>query len=332
MIVEKSMYFKFLNKSSVFGGQEKYLEMLISSLIEKGYDVCYEGTPKLNIDNEKYNLSDDYILVINGNSSLYSSYLFLLSRKPSNCLGIIYVQHSDINDNQSSNYKIGVRYVLMSILLFFVDKIIRVSPTCFPDFFYGKKIHTIFNGVKLPDSSPRHINSKEVKLLMVGAVNNNKNQKMAIEALKYNKKYSLTIVGDGPEISRLKEYSKDIGVDDRVFWVGFTKSIEGYYNDSDFLLMLSFNEALPLVVLEAMSYGLPVISVPVGGVPKVIKNGFNGTIIDEYSSMLLSNIIDSITCDGNLYHSLSRHSIISVRDNFSLDVMTNKFIKLAKSL
>nr|WP_273542521.1 glycosyltransferase family 4 protein [Vibrio fluvialis] len=306
--------------------------MLISKLVKKGYDICYDGSPKLSIDREKYNLSDDYILVINGNSSLYRSFRFFLSRKTSKCSAVIYIQHSDINDNQSSSYKVVVRYFLIFILLFFVNKIIRVSPTCFPDFLHRKKINTILNGVELPDSQPRYIDNKKIKLLMVGAVNNNKNQRLAIETLKYNNSYTLTIVGDGAEVNNLKEYSKDIGVHDRVFWVGFTKDIEKYYNDSDFLLMLSFNEALPLVVLEAMSYGLPVISVRVGGVPTIIKDKLNGIIIDDYSSTLLSNRIDSISYDESLYHSLSKNSIISVRNNYSLDVMTEKFIKLVESL
>jgi glycosyltransferase involved in cell wall biosynthesis len=41
----------------------------------------------------------------------------------------------------------------------------------------------------------------------------------------------------------------------------------------------SYNEGLPIAILEAMAYGHPIISTPVGGIPEVVKNGVNGTLV-----------------------------------------------------
>ncbi len=50
-------------------------------------------------------------------------------------------------------------------------------------------------------------------------------------------------------------------------------------NWADVFILPSFNEGLPISILEAMSYGMPIISTPVGGISEVVKNNLNGTII-----------------------------------------------------
>ena len=59
-------------------------------------------------------------------------------------------------------------------------------------------------------------------------------------------------------------------------WVGGEKKIE-LLNWADLYILPSFNEGLPISILEAMSYGLPIISTPVGGIPEVVKG--NGVLV-----------------------------------------------------
>jgi len=62
-------------------------------------------------------------------------------------------------------------------------------------------------------------------------------------------------------------------------WVSGIKKIE-LLNDSDVFILPSYNEGLPIAILEAMSYGMPIISTNVGGIPEVIETGVNGFLVN----------------------------------------------------
>lgn len=75
-------------------------------------------------------------------------------------------------------------------------------------------------------------------------------------------------IGDG----KLQEMVKFEG------WVGGEKKLQ-LLNWADVFILPSFNEGLPISILEAMSYGHPIISTPVGGIPEVVENGCNGILV-----------------------------------------------------
>lgn len=69
-------------------------------------------------------------------------------------------------------------------------------------------------------------------------------------------------------------------------WISDAEKLE-LYQTSDLLLLPSYEEGLPYVLIEAMAYGLPIITTPVGGIPEVIKDGINGFLINpgDYESL-----------------------------------------------
>ena len=62
-------------------------------------------------------------------------------------------------------------------------------------------------------------------------------------------------------------------------WVTGDKKIE-YLNWADIYILPSYNEGLPIAILEAMSYSHPIISTPVGGIPEVVKDHQNGILVE----------------------------------------------------
>ena len=97
-------------------------------------------------------------------------------------------------------------------------------------------------------------------------------------------KVSLTIVGGGDECEKLKQLTKDLKVENKVEITGMVskENVKNYLLNSDIYVMTSLTECFPMVLLEASSCGLPLISfdVPVG--PKaIIKNGYNGYLIEN---------------------------------------------------
>lgn len=86
----------------------------------------------------------------------------------------------------------------------------------------------------------------------------------------------LLLVGDGPERSHVQHLAEELGVSDRVTFLGKQASVAELLSCSDLFLLPSEQEAFGLVALEAMACGVPVIATCVGGIPEVVTDGVNG--------------------------------------------------------
>ena len=103
----------------------------------------------------------------------------------------------------------------------------------------------------------------------------------AIQILsKYRKDFILLIIGNGPESSFLKNESKLLNIDQYVFFLGWIpKASSNIMPLFDIFVQASLWEAMSIVVLEAMSHGIPSIVTKVGENPFIIKNGINGILV-----------------------------------------------------
>ena len=78
-------------------------------------------------------------------------------------------------------------------------------------------------------------------------------------------------------------------------------------------ILPSYNEGLPISVLEAMSYSLPIISTTVGGIPEILKNGENGFIMEPGDKDAIYHAIFSLMEDKNLCGEMGRKSFEKVQ-------------------
>jgi N-acetyl-alpha-D-glucosaminyl L-malate synthase BshA len=90
----------------------------------------------------------------------------------------------------------------------------------------------------------------------------------------------LLLVGDGPERMHIRNQCEELGVCDDVIMTGKLKSPDEILSISDLFLLTSENESFGLAALEAMAYGVPVISSNTGGIPEVNQHGFSGFLSD----------------------------------------------------
>lgn len=134
-----------------------------------------------------------------------------------------------------------------------------------------------------------------LKLLHVGYFDFIKNQKMLVNALSElvrqgSHSITVTFVGDvsvpeaREEVDRLV---KSMGLENRIEFKGFCRDMRGHYESHDLLILTSKIESFPLVVLEAMRVGMPVIATNVGGLSEQVQEGVNGFLVevDDVASM-----------------------------------------------
>lgn len=107
--------------------------------------------------------------------------------------------------------------------------------------------------------------------------------------------FRLLIGGDG-EIEKVQQYIKDNKLDNVAEYIGWVSGEEKIklLNEVDVFILPSYNEGLPISVLEAMSYNLPIISTTVGGIPEILKNEYNGFLINPGDLIALESAISTL--------------------------------------
>lgn len=137
-------------------------------------------------------------------------------------------------------------------------------------------------------------NHKKTKFLSIGKLDENKNHKLLIDAffkLK-NNDLELKIIGEGPLKSFLKDYVSTLGLSHQIKFLGSKskKEVITLFHSSDVFILTSKYETFGIVLIEALSCGLPVITTLNGGVSNLIKDPKLGLISDSNPDELAMNI------------------------------------------
>lgn len=155
---------------------------------------------------------------------------------------------------------------------------------------------------------PNKNNKKNKPVVMfVGRLVKQKNISLLLDAKKQsNNDYKLLIVGDGPEMSNLKNKVQNENIAD-VEFMGFRRDVENILPKGDLFVLPSIFEGMGIALIEALACGLPVIGSDIGGTNELITPDV-GLLIDPYDTSSLSRAIDKILKDKKLYNKLKSNA------------------------
>ena len=148
-----------------------------------------------------------------------------------------------------------------------------------------EKVPMIYNGVDLNKCRPKtgYALSKPAVLLHVGRFNEQKNHKGLLDAfaliLKSHPDCCLQLIGDGELEEQTKQYANDLGIRERVSFLGSQTDIYPFLQEADIFLLPSRYEGMPMTIIEAMGTGLPIVASAVGGVPDMMTNLESGMLV-----------------------------------------------------
>ena len=123
----------------------------------------------------------------------------------------------------------------------------------------------------------------------------------------------MNIIGDGSEKQNLQNKINELNLQNKIFLCGtkLSDELEKEYLNSSIYLMTSFSESFGLVLVEAASYGLPLIAFDSAqGAKEIINNNKNGFLIPNRDKNQFAEKIDEIINNSELQKSLSENSII----------------------
>lgn len=157
--------------------------------------------------------------------------------------------------------------------------------------------------------------------LNVGRLTNDKQQILLLKIwkkLKEQKKlngWSLRIVGEGELRTVLEEYILENDLSDCVTLVSITSRIDLEYANANLFLFTSKMEGFGMVLLEAMAFGVPCISFDCHSGPRdIIKNNYNGYLIDCYDEEKYSSTIDKVINNEELLDELSKNAYKTINE------------------
>ena len=155
--------------------------------------------------------------------------------------------------------------------------------------------------------------NEKIRLLFLSRLELKKGVYIAIDTLrllnKVDNRFILTIAGSGGEEENVK---KLISNDNDIEWAGYvTNNSKHNLLDAAHIMFFPsyYPEGLPLTLLEAMMYGLPIVSRPVGGIPDIIKNIENGYLTESFKPDDYCQIINSLVNNPTQYQQMSQANI-----------------------
>jgi glycosyltransferase involved in cell wall biosynthesis len=140
-------------------------------------------------------------------------------------------------------------------------------------------------------------------ILSVGRLVPEKAQSVLLDAIaglvERGIEVSATVVGDGPDMSRLVAQCAALGLDQRVTFTGALgqDQLRGRWERADVFCLPSFDEGVPVVLMEAMACGIPVVTTRIAGIPELVDDGVNGVLVPPGRADLLAAALEALLND-----------------------------------
>lgn len=238
------------------------------------------------------------------------------------------------------------RFYLYKLLIpFFYNKAdavfsnsLHINNDLAKNFGVHKPMNVIYNPITLFPAEEIVNDNKQFDIVWIGKLVDIKNPKMLLEAIKKsNKSYNVQILGSGNLEAWLKSISPD-----NIYYRGNVNNVFDYIKQSKCLVLTSNSEGFPNVILEGMSYGLPIIAANCTSGPLEILNDNEeidispgnfkvvkfGILVNVNDSIGLSKAIDKLFSDQELFSKLSHNSYERAK-KFTVE---NSYIELTKML
>lgn len=138
----------------------------------------------------------------------------------------------------------------------------------------------------------------------------------------------LVMVGEGPDRPRATTLARELGVDDRIAFVGSVPRVETLLAIADVFLLPSAKESFGLSALEAMACGVPVVGSTIGGLPEVVEHGVSGRLhpVGDVSAMTESTL--ELLTDDALHRSYAHAARTRAETQFTEDKMSSEYLEL----
>ncbi|MCI9487244.1 MAG: glycosyltransferase [Lachnospiraceae bacterium] len=233
-------------------------------------------------------------------------------------------------DSSNQKRKKGIERILaaadVNIVLSEYQK--REMEKKFPD----AQLVVLYNAVA--GNEENSYNAKAVNILFVGRLGQRKGIFDLLDAVEkadqtLDRKIVLDICGDG-EVEKVRRKIEEKRLWHRVSHLGWCpkKELEEHYRKAMLYILPSYHEGLPMSLLEAMSHGVPCIASRVAAIPEVIKEGYNGLLVEPGNIEEIRKAIEQLVEAPRLRKELGKRGYESIQKRFLLSGGMNSLKKI----
>ncbi len=209
------------------------------------------------------------------------------------------------------------------------------------------KVTTIYNGIDMKDfpSNPgaaaivRQTFDVQPDSLLIGTIGRLHRAKglpdllsAMVRVQEYDPEARLLLVGGGELREELETQAETLGLSNAVIFAGIRNNIPEILGALDLFVLPSLWEGLPLVLLEAMAAGLPVVATAVGGTPEVVVDGVTGLLVPPHDPQSLAQAIIRLLGDPDLRRRMGQAGRERVERHFTVERMVRETESLYEML
>lgn len=195
------------------------------------------------------------------------------------------------------------------------------------------KLHVVHCGVEPARYAQRQAGSSGQRLLFVGRLAAVKGVPVLFAALAQLRPafpaLHLLLIGDGPERPTIEADARALGLTDLVTFAGYQSqgAVAAALGASDILVLPSFAEGVPVVLMEAMAAGLPVVATPVGGISELVGPE-SGVLVPPADAEALAAALRSLLADADLRAGMGRAGRARVIVDFDSQTEAGRLARL----
>lgn len=236
-------------------------------------------------------------------------------------------------------------FIIDKLFYGLLDKVLAVSHACKNDLIKIKKISpakitVVHNGRDLSRFDPSKVNRRE-KLRQLHQVeedelifgvfarlNHQKGHKYLLTAVKILQDRGVSVkvflIGDGELRESLVNQSDELGIADKIFFIGFQNDIPGYLSMIDVMVLPSLYEGLPLCVIESLAMEKPVIATAVDGTPEIVIPHKTGLLVEPEDCEGLAEAMIFAQENPEKFELMGKNGRQFVCENFSITIQISR--------
>jgi glycosyltransferase involved in cell wall biosynthesis len=198
--------------------------------------------------------------------------------------------------------------------------------------FSNNKVCVIHNGIEIPDITPNKDNGETFVIGSSGRLFPVKDYPFMVEIakaiLEKTTHIRFQLAGDGPERSKLQALIEEYGLNDVFVLKGHLEDISAFYQGLDLYLNTSIHEGIPMSILEAMAYQLPVVAPKVGGFKEIVEEGVQGYLLEERNPKAFAEKCILLYENKALRQKMAQAAREKVMREFSLEKMAQNYFNV----